>query len=109
MRGWEAGTTGRSELPRRKHRGRSELVAPLLRFLNLSGACRERSVRHLLARDISGLSGPRPPETGAEDVWDPARSLPRAGGAASHRTPPPQPGRDQSRCAVPQVAAMVQS
>lgn len=42
VRGWEAGTTGRSELPRRKHRGRSELVAPLLRFLNLSGACRER-------------------------------------------------------------------
>lgn len=108
VRGWEAGPTGRSELPRRKHRGRSELLALLLRFLNLSGACRERSGRHLLARDIGVLSGP-PGLTGAEDVWDPARSLPRAGGAAPHRTPPPQPGRDQSRRAVPQVAAMVQS
>lgn len=58
VRGWEAGPTGRSELPRRKHRGRSVLVALLLRFLNLSGACRERSGRHLLARDIGGLSGP---------------------------------------------------
>lgn len=109
VRGWEAGPTGRSELARRTHHGRSELVAPLLRFLNLSGACRERSVRHLLARDIGGPSGPRPPETQAEDSRDPARSLPRAGGAAPHRTPPPQPGRDQTRCAVPQVAAMVQS
>lgn len=109
MRGWEAGSTGRSELARRRHHRRSELEAPLLRLLNLSGARGEHSAEHLLARDTGGRSGPGPPETQAEEDRDPARFLLRTGGAAPRQLLPPQPGRDQSRRAVPQVAAMTQS
>lgn len=57
MRGWEAGPNGRSELTRRTHHGRSELEAPLLQLLNLSGARGERSAKHLLARDTGGPPG----------------------------------------------------
>lgn len=91
MRGWEAGPTGRIELARRTHRGRSELVAPLLRFLNLSGACGSATRSTPLARDSGCLSDPQPPETWAEDDRDPARSLQRAGGAVPHRLLPRSP------------------
>lgn len=91
MRGWEAGPNGRSsELARRTHHGRSELEASLLRLLDLSGARGERSAEHLLARDAAGgWPGPRPLETQAEEDRDPARSLPRAGGAAPRQLLPP--------------------
>lgn len=95
VRGWEAGPNGRSELARRTHHGRSELEAPLLRLLNLSSARGERSTEHLLARD----AGPRPPETQAEEARDPARSLPRAGGAAPTPAPPPRSPAGISRAA----------
>lgn len=58
MRGREAGSNGRSELARRTHHGRSELEAPLLRLLNLSGAGGERSAKHLQVRDAGGPPGP---------------------------------------------------
>lgn len=90
VRGWEAGPNARSELARSTHHPRSELEAPLLRLnLNLSGVLGERSAEHLQVRDAGDPPGPRPPETQAEEDRDPARSLPRAGGAAPRQLLPP--------------------
>lgn len=61
MRGWEAGPNGRSELTRRTHHRRSDLEAPLLQLLNLSGAGGERSAEHLLVRDAGPPGPPGPP------------------------------------------------